>query len=87
MKSATEHSQPAACFVGFLATAGLWNAGPAAGGGKGEKKKETRLGIQAKKGEDFAEWYTQVCTVSEMISYYDVSGTLSYPASPPPVGI
>ncbi len=42
--------------------------------GSREKKKETKLGMLVKKSEDFAEWYTQVCTVSEMISYYDVSG-------------
>lgn len=43
----------------------------------GYKQKETKLGITAKKsagGVEFAEWYTQVCTVAELISYYDVSG-------------
>lgn len=40
----------------------------------GDKKRESKLGILSNKAEDFAEWYTQVCTVSEMISYYDVSG-------------
>lgn len=42
-----------------------------------EKRKETKLGITAKKsagGVEFADWYTQVCTVAELISYYDVSG-------------
>lgn len=35
------------------------------------------MGITAKKsagGLEFADWYTQVCTVAELISYYDVSG-------------
>lgn len=32
------------------------------------------LGITAKKSENFAEWYTQVITRSEMIEYYDISG-------------
>ena len=50
-------------------------------GGPLEKKKESKLGITAKKGQggvEFADWYTQVCTVSEMISYYDVSGRVFY---------
>lgn len=38
------------------------------------KEKETRLGIEAKKEEDFASWYTQVLLRSEMMEYYDVSG-------------
>ena len=25
-------------------------------------------------GLEFADWYTQACTVAELISYYDVSG-------------
>jgi prolyl-tRNA synthetase len=37
-------------------------------------KKETKLGLTAKKGDDFGEWYSQVVVESEMISYYDVSG-------------
>lgn len=39
-----------------------------------ELKKETLLGISAKKSEDFANWYTQVITYSEMIDYSDISG-------------
>ena len=35
----------------------------------------TKLGLSAKKDEDFGEWYSQVVVESEMISYYDVSGT------------
>lgn len=41
-----------------------------AGTGKGV----TKLGLSAKKDEDFGEWYSQVVVESEMISYYDVSG-------------
>lgn len=36
--------------------------------------KETLLGIDAKKADDFSTWYTQVLTRSEMLEYYDVSG-------------
>lgn len=45
-----------------------------AGTGKGV----TKLGLHAKKDEDFGEWYSQVVVESEMISYYDVSGTPNY---------
>jgi prolyl-tRNA synthetase len=38
------------------------------------KKKETMLGLSAKKEEDFAAWYTQAITMSEMIDYSDISG-------------
>ncbi|CAG0920425.1 unnamed protein product [Notodromas monacha] len=37
-------------------------------------KHLTRLGLEAKKEDNLAEWYTQVITKSEMIEYYDVSG-------------
>lgn len=37
-------------------------------------KKETMLGLSAKKSEDFATWYTQAITLSEMIDYSDISG-------------
>lgn len=37
-------------------------------------KRETLLGLSAKKSEDFALWYTQVITLSEMIDYSDISG-------------
>ncbi|XP_078413219.1 bifunctional glutamate/proline--tRNA ligase isoform X2 [Cetorhinus maximus] len=46
-------------------------------GGTGEgqgPKKQTRLGLEAKKEENLAEWYSQVITKSELIEYYDVSG-------------
>ncbi|XP_062303680.1 bifunctional glutamate/proline--tRNA ligase isoform X4 [Osmerus eperlanus] len=47
------------------------------GGGAGEgqaPKKQTRLGLEAKKEENLADWYSQVITKAEMIEYYDVSG-------------
>ncbi|KAL1500993.1 hypothetical protein ABEB36_006400 [Hypothenemus hampei] len=37
-------------------------------------KKQTRLGLEAKKEECLSEWYSQVITKGEMIEYYDVSG-------------
>lgn len=37
-------------------------------------KKQTRLGLEASKEENLAEWYTQVITKGELIEYYDVSG-------------
>ncbi len=37
-------------------------------------KKQTRLGLEAKKSENLADWYSQIITKSEMIEYYDVSG-------------
>ncbi|XP_048352939.1 bifunctional glutamate/proline--tRNA ligase isoform X2 [Sphaerodactylus townsendi] len=43
------------------------------GDGQGPKK-QTRLGLEAKKEENLSEWYSQVITKSEMIEYYDVSG-------------
>ncbi len=33
-----------------------------------------RLGLEAKKDEDTAEWYTQVITKAELLEYYDISG-------------
>jgi len=44
---------------------------------KGQKKGSDRskmLGMEADKERNFADWYTQVITKSEMIEYYDVSG-------------
>lgn len=41
-------------------------------------KKQTRLGLEAKKEEDLPNWYSQVLTKSEMIEYYDVSGCYIY---------
>ena len=38
------------------------------------KKGETLLALQWKKTENFPQWYTDVIVLSEMISYYDVSG-------------
>ncbi|XP_063957953.1 bifunctional glutamate/proline--tRNA ligase-like isoform X2 [Lytechinus pictus] len=45
-----------------------------AGAAEGDIKKQTRLGLEAKKGEDLSEWYSQMITKAEMIEYYDVSG-------------
>ncbi len=42
--------------------------------GHREVKKVTRLGMEVKKEENLAEWYSQVITKAEMIEYYDVSG-------------
>uniref|UniRef100_A0A8C5TQN1 Bifunctional glutamate/proline--tRNA ligase n=1 Tax=Malurus cyaneus samueli TaxID=2593467 RepID=A0A8C5TQN1_9PASS len=45
------------------------------GSGEGQgPKKQTRLGLEAKKEENLSEWFSQVITKSEMIEYYDVSG-------------
>ena len=46
---------------------------------KEEKKaegaqKQTRLGMDAKKEENLADWYSQVIVKAEMLEYYDVSG-------------
>ena len=38
------------------------------------KKGETKLALQFKKTENFAQWYADVIVLSEMISYYDISG-------------
>ena len=37
-------------------------------------KGKTKLGLSAGKEADFATWYSDVITKSEMIEYYDVSG-------------
>uniref|UniRef100_A0A3P8YUP7 Bifunctional glutamate/proline--tRNA ligase n=1 Tax=Esox lucius TaxID=8010 RepID=A0A3P8YUP7_ESOLU len=44
------------------------------GGGEGGPKKQTRLGLEAKKEDNLSDWYSQVITKAEMIEYYDVSG-------------
>lgn len=49
-------------------------AGSGQGGGGKDKKKETLLGLSAKKAEDFGKWYSEVVVCGEMIEYYDVSG-------------
>jgi len=41
---------------------------------KSSKKGETLLALQWKKHENFAMWYSDVIVLSEMISYYDISG-------------
>ncbi|CDS37907.1 glutamyl tRNA synthetase cytoplasmic [Echinococcus multilocularis] len=37
-------------------------------------KKQTRLGMEVKKEDDTAEWYTQVIRKAELLEYYDISG-------------
>ena len=39
-----------------------------------EKDASQLLGIEAKKEENFPEWYSQVITRAELVDYYDVSG-------------
>ena len=41
---------------------------------KSTKKGETLLSLQWKKTENFPMWYSDVIVLSEMISYYDISG-------------
>ncbi|KAK6017331.1 hypothetical protein OSTOST_17150, partial [Ostertagia ostertagi] len=41
---------------------------------KPDGKKQTKLGIEVSKDENYSEWYGQVITKAEMIEYYDVSG-------------
>jgi len=41
---------------------------------KSNKKGETLLALQWKKSENFPMWYSDVIVLSEMISYYDISG-------------
>jgi prolyl-tRNA synthetase len=36
--------------------------------------KEVKIGLEAKKNEDFSAWYQQVVTRTEMLDYYDISG-------------
>ncbi|XP_066559090.1 bifunctional glutamate/proline--tRNA ligase isoform X2 [Amia ocellicauda] len=50
------------------------NAGSGGAGGGEGPKKQTRLGLEAKKEENLADWYSQVITKAELIEYYDVSG-------------
>ncbi|XP_034427506.1 bifunctional glutamate/proline--tRNA ligase isoform X8 [Hippoglossus hippoglossus] len=60
---------------GDKAGQGKESAGGAGGAGDGQgSKKQTRLGLEAKKEENLADWYSQVITKAEMIEYYDVSG-------------
>lgn len=37
-------------------------------------KKESKLGIEAKKEDDLSTWYTQVLLRAEMMDYHDISG-------------
>ena len=38
------------------------------------QKKQTRLCIEYKKDDNFADWYSEVLTKTDMIEYYDISG-------------
>lgn len=38
------------------------------------KTRAQLLGIEAKKDQNFSEWYTQVVTRAELLDYYDISG-------------
>ena len=38
------------------------------------KKGETLLALQWKKADNYPMWYSDVIVLSEMISYYDISG-------------
>uniref|UniRef100_A0A914X9Y7 proline--tRNA ligase n=1 Tax=Plectus sambesii TaxID=2011161 RepID=A0A914X9Y7_9BILA len=51
-------------------------AAPQAAGGDAGKdgKKQTKLGVETKKSDNYSDWYSQVITKGEMIEYYDVSG-------------
>ncbi|XP_065885207.1 bifunctional glutamate/proline--tRNA ligase-like isoform X2 [Dysidea avara] len=40
----------------------------------GQKQKQTRLGLEAKKETQLSDWYSQVITKAELIEYHDVSG-------------
>jgi len=50
--------------------------GGGAGGGGGDKsgQKVTRLGMEARKADNLADWYSQIIVKAEMLEYYDVSG-------------
>jgi len=41
---------------------------------KGPEAGVTRLGLEVKKEDNLADWYSQVLTKAEMLEYYDVSG-------------
>ena len=45
-----------------------------AGGGGDKGQKVTRLGMEAKKADNLADWYSQIIVKAEMLEYYDVSG-------------
>ena len=41
---------------------------------KKKNREGTKLALQWKKDENFAQWYSDVIVLSEMIAYYDISG-------------
>jgi len=58
-------------------------AGDKGASSKKEMKKETLLGLNVTRAEDFGAWYSQVVTAGEMIEYYDGTPTPAAPASSP----
>ncbi|VDK79604.1 unnamed protein product [Litomosoides sigmodontis] len=41
---------------------------------RGDVRKQTKLGIEVSKEDNYCEWYVQVITKAEMVEYYDISG-------------
>ena len=41
---------------------------------EGGAVKQTKLGMEAKKEDNLADWYSQIIVKSELLEYYDVSG-------------
>ena len=41
---------------------------------KENKEKKDTKGMETAKADNFGDWYSEVCTKSEMISYYEISG-------------
>ncbi|VDM24589.1 unnamed protein product [Toxocara canis] len=39
-----------------------------------DAKKQTKLGVETRKEDNYSDWYSQVITKADMIEYYDVSG-------------
>lgn len=56
---------------------GLWRLALSWMVSGGAVKKVNEDGLSVTKAEDFARWYSEVVVKSEMIEYYDVSGTLT----------
>lgn len=43
-------------------------------GEKKQRHKETKLGLQVKREDDFGQWYADLVTEAELIEYSDISG-------------
>merc|ERR1712141_919810 len=50
------------------------NEGGDGGAPGGGPQKITRLGMEAKKADNLADWYSQIIVKAELLEYYDVSG-------------